>query len=94
MIIKKTKTVKVEKTTHVVCDKCGKQYGLDYRNHDSGNEIWEAQEFHHINFVGGFASVFGDGTKVECDLCQHCLLEMIGNFCRKDTSLNVYYDED
>jgi hypothetical protein len=64
----------VEVVETKVCDKCKKRVGKD--------EWIEFQEFHHINFIGGYDSVFGDTTKVECDLCQSCLKEMIGEFCR------------
>jgi len=61
----------VEKT----CDKCGKTFTLD-------DDILEFQEFHHIRFTGGYGSVFGDGSEVECDICQYCLLEMIKDIFR------------
>jgi len=79
MIIKETIAQKIEKTKYVICDKCGKKYSSDVQADDW---CFEAQEFHHISFTGGFGSVFGDMISVECDLCQHCLKEMIGNFCR------------
>jgi len=55
----------------ITCDVCGMEYD---------NEI-ELQEFHHIDFVGGYASVFGDMTRIKCDICQHCLKKMIGSHC-------------
>lgn len=64
----------IEEVVSVKCDKCGKEY--------DANDL-ETQEFHHIKFCGGYASVFGDGTEVECDICQHCLHGMIGDFCRR-----------
>jgi hypothetical protein len=73
MIKYKKVTRTTEEISSVQCDKCGKEY-------DAGD--LEVQEFHHISFCGGYASVFGDGTQVECDICQHCLYEMIGGFCR------------
>ena len=51
----------------IVCDKCGKEF----------RDEMDLQEFHRIDFIGGFTSVFGDGNHVQCDLCQHCLMEMI-----------------
>jgi hypothetical protein len=66
-------TTSVAKT--VECDKCHKVYDVD--------DVFEVQEFHHIRFTGGYASVFGDETTIECDLCQHCLKELIGDFCRR-----------
>ena len=56
------------------CDKCKKEYDIE--------DYMEIQEFHHISFFGGFGSVFGDETHVECDICQHCLKEMIGGIYR------------
>jgi len=52
------------------CDKCGKKYKY-------GVDDFEMQEFRHINFIGGYASVFGDETEVNYDVCQHCLYTFI-----------------
>ncbi len=57
----------------IKCDICGKVYDAD---------DLEIQEFHHIDFCGCYGSVFGDGTQVNCDICQHCLHKMIGDSCR------------
>ncbi len=65
------------KEWRMVCERCGKEY-------DSAKDILEVQEFHHIGFVGGFGSVFGDGVEVTCDICQHCLKKLIGEFCYVD----------
>jgi hypothetical protein len=62
------------------CDRCHNRYHVDI-------DCFEAQEFHHINFVGGYGSIFGDGTVVECDLCQNCLKDLIGEFCRIDKAI-------
>ncbi len=35
-----------------------------------------------LRFAGGYGSVFGDGARVEADLCQYCIKELIGPFCR------------
>ncbi len=73
----------------IECDKCHKVYlnseeeVIDGQHHITAmNDMFEIQEFHHIKFTGGYGSEFGDGDKVECDICQHCLKEMIGSFCR------------
>jgi antitoxin CcdA len=55
------------------CDRCKKVYEMD--------TCQEIQEFLHINFVGGYSSVFGDEATVSADICQHCLKELIGSFC-------------
>jgi hypothetical protein len=36
------------------CDRCGKIVS---------DKDFEYSEAHHVDFVGGYASVFGDGTK-------------------------------
>jgi hypothetical protein len=54
---------------NIQCDFCKKSF-------TEADEI-ELLEFHYIRFTGGYASVFGDGTEVECDICQRCLKEII-----------------
>ena len=56
----------------VFCDRCKKAITDDF----------ELQEVHHIEFYGGYSSVFGDGAIVNCDLCQHCLKDLIKDFCK------------
>lgn len=73
---KKIKTFEVPE--YITCDRCKNSYSTDPYTDDS----MEVQEFHHIRFTGGFSSVFGDSVPIECDLCQHCLLELIGTFYR------------
>lgn len=72
--LKKTKK-SILTPVSVTCDKCGKTY--DYED-----DVLETQEFLNIDFVGGYSSVFGDMVRVECDICQHCLKNMIGGFCK------------
>jgi len=67
----------VEIPLAIECDRCGAKYF-----YESAVESLEIQEFHCIDFIGGYSSVFGDGTVVKCDLCQHCLKELIGKYCR------------
>ena len=72
--IKKVDTLAVEA---VVCDRCKKRY----HNHDSDCHD-EIQEFVHINAVGGYGSVFGDGHHIQCELCQTCVKELLGPYLR------------
>lgn len=64
-------TRKVEVLAEVHCDRCLKQITDDM----------EMQELTSIHLEGGYSSVFGDGVRVEADLCQHCLKDLIGEFC-------------
>jgi hypothetical protein len=72
-----TKEAKVEEreVASIQCDRCKKDY-------DNTKDWDETQEFHHIYFTGGYGSVFGDGCKVECNICQHCLKRFIEKHCR------------
>jgi hypothetical protein len=69
-VIKKSKVKYFE---NFICDKCKKELNED--------DI-DLQETYSIKFTGGYTSIFGDETKVSCDLCQHCLFEMIGDICK------------
>lgn len=72
MIKYKTYTEEIERPVSVTCNRCKKEYGFE--------ADWiETQEFHTINFVGGYASVFGDGAEVLLHICQHCLMVLIGD---------------
>jgi nitric oxide reductase large subunit len=56
------------------CDKCQKEFTKE--------DLIEWQEAYQFEFVAGFGSVFGDGNVVECDLCQSCLKDLIGEYVR------------
>ena len=64
----------------ITCDKCKKEYKHDF----------DLQEFQSIKFIGGYTSVFGDLSLVEADICQDCLKELIGDFCRVDINEHWY----
>ncbi len=82
MIIYEERQSTVKSLISVQCDKCKKKFKRD-------DDVLEIQEFHHIGFTGGYASVFGDGDIIECDLCQNCLKELIGNYYR---TVELFYD--
>ncbi len=64
--------IKERHATSKQCDRCNKDY----------NDEFDMQEFHHIRFTGGYGSVFGDGDRIECDICQHCLKLLIDKYYR------------
>lgn len=78
MKIYEEKTItEVQKTCiKLTCDICKKEFTKD--------DFLEIQEFHYINFTGGYASVFGDGNNIQCDICQRCLLKMIDGYYRTE----------
>jgi len=74
-------TKKVEKEerilTKVICDICKKEY-----NTDNDEDQMQIQEFHHVRFMGGYGSIFGDGVVMESNICQYCLGKTLGNYMR------------
>ena len=76
----KFKDVPTQVPDEFTCDICGKSYGCSTKDGD----VLEAQEFINIRFTGGYGSIFGDESKVECDLRQYCLKEHLGKYLRVD----------
>ena len=74
MIRTRPRQIELQEETALVCDRCGREIAPD--------EASEWSEALRIRFTGGYGSVFGDGARVEADLCQHCVKELIGSFCR------------
>jgi len=60
----------------ITCDVCKKVFSYEFNS--EGYE--EVQEFHHISFIGGYGSIFGDMVGVSADICQHCLKEKLGGY--------------
>lgn len=72
MIHYRTETREVKIADKIECDVCNKLY----------EDPMEVQEFHNIKFMGGYSSIFGDMYEIECHICQHCLMGMIGDYYR------------
>ena len=85
MIIKELKTVTQIVDVALKCDRCKKQY--------TSND-YEYGDFLRIDFSAGYASAFGDGNQVQCDLCSACLYEMISTFSRVEYNDPIYDDDD
>lgn len=66
-------TVKTQRPSTIACDKCGRSDDVDGM---------EGQEFLRHSDGAGYGSVFGDGSRVELDLCQHCVKEVLGPWVR------------
>ena len=81
-MIKYTTITKKEKTvSSVKCDVCQDVYVYGLNNFKDDMEL---QEFSHINLLGGYGSVFGDGSTIKCDICQNCLKTLLGVYLRID----------
>lgn len=63
----------VEVVSELCCDRCGLRAArTDPAFH----------EFTSIDHLGGYGSIFGDGTRLQIDLCQGCLREVAGPWLR------------
>ena len=58
----------------ITCDKCGKVADFGTENE---SKFFDIQEWLHINFIGGYGSIFEDGGEYACDLCQQCTKELL-----------------
>ena len=60
----------------IVCDRCVKEV-----QRESGDfELMTS-----IGFEAGYASIFGDGNRVEIDLCEACVRDTLGTWLRVST---------
>lgn len=57
----------------MTCDRCGTTAKVDE---------YPRPEFVSIAFEGGYDSIFGDGSSVAIDLCQHRLRDTLGEWLR------------
>jgi hypothetical protein len=60
----------------IVCDRCGEEAS----RHGLGFSLMTS-----IGFLAGYASHFGDGNRVEIDLCEPCLRDTLGTWVRVTT---------
>ena len=75
MINVKSKRIMVKEVASYTCDVCG----------ITDDNDMDMQEYHRVDFIGGYKSIFGDGAHIRCDICQRCLLKLIGDFCMYET---------
>jgi hypothetical protein len=64
----------VQQLAALVCDKCGKRIEAD--------DVMEMQETLTLVIHGGYASVLGDGSIYDLDLCQGCVSDVLGPYLR------------
>ncbi len=76
--MKKFEESKVQTPVELICDCCGRAARID-------GDDYEAQEFVSIDFVGGYKSIFGDGARVNLDVCQHCLNDKFGKYIKSES---------
>ena len=66
----------------ITCDVCKKEF-------DVRKDSFDVQEFLFINFIGGYGSVFGDGSKVQAEICQDCVKKLLGKYLRIDEDVDL-----
>jgi len=59
----------------MTCDRCGTQMSEDNPASGYGNRT-------QVRFRAGYASLFGDGNRVEGDFCDQCLYDLLGRYLR------------
>nr|WP_315246062.1 hypothetical protein [uncultured Albidiferax sp.] len=70
-------TIQPVSVVHLIrCDRCGKEA--------ERNEVGFA-EMTSICFDAGYDSIFGDGNRIEVDLCEPCLRDTLGAWLRVKT---------
>ena len=69
-LITKSTLRNVEEVVGFKCNKCKVTFNYD-------TQYAEVIEMVHINFEGGYGSVWGDGNKVDIVLCQRCGHELL-----------------
>lgn len=76
MINYKTRKVSQDIIVSKTCDICKKTV------RDCKEEWIEYGNFVRFSDRCGYGSIFGDGSLIEIDICQHCLNEKLGKFLR------------
>jgi hypothetical protein len=73
MISHKIKQVSVP--DKIKCDICKQE-----------DNISGSKDFVNINYTAGYESCFGDGNKVELQICDECLKKYLGEYIRVTSS--------
>ena len=67
--------VTIQEPASITCDRCGRSAENEPKN-------FEFEEYLSIDQVCGYGSIIGDGTRLQLDLCQHCVKELLSPFAR------------
>jgi len=62
--------ISVQEPASISCDRCGSSAENEPNN-------FEFEEFLSIDHACGYGSIIGDGTRLQLDLCQHCVKELL-----------------
>ena len=62
--------VSVQEPASIICDRCGRRAENVPANFEFG-------EYLSIDHICGYSSIIGDETRLQLDLCQHCVKELL-----------------
>ena len=80
------KTVVTNVLNEVSCDCCGKSIDVE--------DTIEMQELLHVCFTGGYGAILGDGTTYTTDLCQECVVKVLGPYLKEVPERDLAEDND
>jgi len=67
--------ITTQEPASIICDRCG-------RRTENGSDSFEFGEYLSMDYIGGYGSILGDGTRLQLDLCQYCVKELLYPFAR------------
>ena len=65
----------IQEPASIICDRCG-------RRAENESNSFEFGEYLSLDRIGGYGSIIGDGTRLQLDLCQYCIKELLSPFAR------------
>ncbi len=75
MITTSLKTVTVRTRDRVMCNRCKAEASFE------GTDRFDAPAYVHAEFEYGYGSEhFGDGTRINFDLCESCMFQITKDF--------------
>ena len=87
---KQVRIIQETVNTAIICDCCKKAFVPRARNEKKGvldfATDYEIQEMLHWETIGGYSSIFGDCSRIQIDLCQHCVKKLLGEYLQIDNA--------
>jgi hypothetical protein len=65
----------IQEPASIICDRCGRRAEVE-------SEDFEFAEYLSLDRIGGYGSIIGDGTRLQLDLCEYCIKELLYPFAR------------
>jgi len=65
----------IQEPDSIICDRCDRVAQKVSNN-------FEFEEYLSIDYIGGYGSIIGDGTRIQLELCQYCIKELLLPYAR------------